>query len=277
MGVERGTPVYDSARGDVGPIRESVRDVYRYRDLLRLLIGTNVKMRYKRSVLGVAWTLLNPLATAIVMTIAFSALFRFALPNYAVYVLSGILYWTFFQQGTTHAMSSLVWGGGLLTKVYVPAAVFPLSAIGTALVNLVLSMPPLVLIMLALRHEFSPALLFLPVPVLLLAAFSLGVGLIMSSYAIFFSDVVEMYGVALRVWFYLTPIMYPETILPDKVLWVVKLNPMYHLVSCWRAPIYNGELPPAGSVAAAAVWATAALVVGAWIFTRRADQFALRA
>lgn len=277
MHLENETPVYDSAVDTNRRIRDAARDVLRYRDLLRLLVGTNVKMRYKRSVLGVAWTLLNPLATAVVMTVAFSALFRFAVPNYAVYVLSGILLWTFFQQGTTHAMSSLVWGGGLLTKVYVPAAVFPLSAIGTALVNLALSIPPLLLIMLVLRHQFSCALLFVPVSAVLIAGFSLGLGLIMSSYAIFFSDVVEMYGVVLRAWFYLTPIMYPETILPEPVLWVVKLNPMYHLVLCWRDPIYNGTLPSNVTLVTATAWAVGMLLIGAWVFTRRSDQFALRA
>ncbi len=272
-----GIPVYDSAATGASPLETSLREVLSYKDLLRLLVGTNIKTRYKRSILGVAWTLLNPLATAIVMTVAFSALFRFSMQHYAVYVLSGLLFWTYFQQSSTQAMSSVVWGAGLLKKVYVPAMVFPLAAVGTGLVNLFLSIPPLLLIMLVLRHPFTPALLFLPVAVLLVTGFILGLGLLMASFAVFFSDVVEMYGVMLRIWFYLTPVMYPEKILPKRILPLIKMNPMYHMVECWREPIFNGVLPSMTSIAVATVWSVGMLLLGMWVFTRRSHEFALRA
>jgi len=270
-------PVYDSAATSASPLELSLREVLSYRDLLRLLVGTNIKTRYKRSILGVAWTLLNPLATAVVMTVAFSALFRFSIEHYAVYILSGLLFWSFFQQSSTQAMSSVVWGAGLLKKVYVPAMVFPLAAVGTGLVNLFLSILPLFLIMLVLRHPFTPALLFLPVAILLVAGFTLGLGLLMASYAVFFTDVVEMYGVMLRIWFYLTPIMYPEKILPKKLIPFVKMNPMYHMVLCWREPIFNGVLPSLTSVLVSATWSLGMLLLGWWVFTRRSHEFALRA
>ncbi|MCG6964464.1 MAG: glycosyltransferase [Acidobacteria bacterium] len=275
-GVERELPVYDS---DVsrGFMRDTIDETLRYRDLLRLLVTTNIKTRYKRSFLGVAWTLLNPLLMMTVMTLAFSALFRYSVPHYPVYVLSGLLFWTFFQQSTTQSMTSLVWGSSLLNKVYLPASVFPLSAIGTGLVNLVLSLAPLLLIMIALKQPFTWALLFVPCAVLLLALFSLGLGLLVSSLAVFFADVVDMYGVVLRIWFYLTPVMYPEKILPDKYIWLVKLNPMYHLVRCWRDPIYLGQLPPMHSVLVCSTWALGITLVGWWVFSRQSHQFALRA
>ncbi len=275
--ADDGTPVYDSAAMGVSPLRTSLREVLAYKDLLRLLVGTNIKTRYKRSILGVAWTLLNPLATAIVMTVAFSALFRFSMQHYAVYVLSGLLFWTYFQQSSTQSMSSVVWGAGLLKKVYVPAMVFPLAAVGTGLVNLFLSIPPLLLIMLVLKHPFTPALLFLPVAVLLVTGFTLGLGLLMASFAVFFSDVVEMYGVILRIWFYLTPVMYPEKILPKRVLPLIKMNPMYHMVQCWREPIFNGTLPSMTSILVATSWSVGILLLGWWVFTRRSHEFALRA
>ncbi len=270
-------PVYDSATTGRLSLVASLQEVLAYRDLLWLLVGTNIKTRYKRSLLGVAWTFLNPLATAIVMTVAFSAIFRFSMQHYAVYVLSGLLFWTFFQQSSSQSMSSLVWGAGLLKKVYVPAAVFPMSAVGTGLVNLLLSLPPLFLIMFVLGHDFSPALLFLPVPVILVTAFTLGLGLLMASYAVYFSDVVEMFGVVLRIWFYLTPVMYPEKILPAKVLPVVRLNPVYNLVVCWRDPIFNGSLPPLSALLQAGAWSAGMLLLGWWVFTRRSHEFSLRA
>lgn len=269
-------PEYDSSSaGNV--MRDHLSQVLKYRDLLRLLIVSNLTSRYKRSILGVLWTLLNPLLTMTVMTIAFSTLFKFSLPHYPVYVLSGIVLWTFFQQTTMQSMNSLVFGSGLLKKVYVPAGVFPLSAIGTGVVNIWLSLLPIVIIMVVLHHPFKWALVFVPFAVALVALFALGVGLTISMAAVFFSDVAEMYGVVLRIWFYLTPVMYPEEILPPKFLWVVKLNPMYHLMLCWREPMYHGVLPPAHSVLVSAFWAGGAVVAGWWVFSRRSYEFALRA
>ena len=275
-GAVRSLPVYDSAEFH-GPMRDALWELIRYKDLLRLLVVTNIKARYKRSVLGMAWTLLNPLLMMIVMTIAFSALFRFSLPNYPVYVLSALVLWQFFTQTTTHAMNQLAWGNDLLKKVYIPPAVFPVSAVGTGLVNLGLSVIPLAIIMLVMRHPFTWALLWLPVSVFLISLFCIGLGLLVSIIAVFFSDFVQMYGVILRIWFYLTPVMYPERIIPEKYLWIVKLNPMYHFMRCWRDPIYLGTLPPIESVFVCVAWAFGTLFLGWWAFSRKAHEFAVRA
>jgi len=270
-------PVYDSAVAQRNPTLGSAREVLRYKDFLRLLISTNIKSRYKRSVLGIAWSLLSPLLTMIVMTIAFSALFKFSITNYPVYVLAGLVFFGFFQESTTQCMRSLVWGSALLKKVYIPAATYPLSSVGTGLVNLILSLVPVLLIMLARGQSFSWSLLFVPVAVLLMAMFSLGVGLIISTIAVFFSDVVEMWGVLVRALFYLTPVMYPEEILPERFVWLVRVNPLYHLLRCWRDPIYLGVLPPFESVVAGVLSALAVVLFGWWVFARHAHQFALRA
>ena len=272
----RPLPVYDSAAVR-GPMRESLHELIRYKDLLRLLVATNIKSRYKRSVLGMAWTLLNPLAMMIVMTIAFSALFRFSLPHYPVYVLSALVLWQFFTQTTTHAMNQLAWGNDILKKVYIPPAVFPVSAVGTGLVNLGLSVIPLAIIMLVMRTPFTWALIWVPVSVVLVSLFCIGLGLLISIIAVFFSDFVQMYGVILRIWFYLTPVIYPESILPEKYLWIVKLNPMYHFLRCWRDPIYLGTLPPIESTLVCVAWAFGTLFFGWWLFSRKAHEFAVRA
>jgi len=269
-------PVYDSAAAH-GLMREAWGELLHYKDLLRLLVVTNIKTRYRRSVLGVAWTLLSPLLTMTVMTIAFSAIFRFSIPNYPVYVLAGLVYFGFFQESTTQSMTSLVWGSALLKKVYIPAAVFPISAVGTGLVNLSLSLIPLLLIMVVLGQPPSWALLFVPVAMALAAVFFLGVGLLVSTVAVFFSDVVEMWGVIVRALFYLTPVMYPEEIFPERLNWIFQINPLYHLILCWREPIYRGALPPMDSVLKALVWSVGTFLLGWWVFARRSHQFALRA
>ena len=273
----RTVPVYDSAAAEGSPMREAVVELIRYKDLLRLLIATNIKTRYRRSVLGVAWTLLSPLLTMIVITIAFSAIFRFSVPNYPVYVLAGLVFYGFFQESTTQSMTSLVWGSTLLRKVYIPAAVFPIAAVGTALVNLGLTLIPLLLITLYFKQPLNWTLLFVPAAMMMAAMFSLGVGLILSSIAVVFSDVVEMWGVIVRALFYLTPVMYPVEIVPERLIWLIKINPLYHMMLCWREPIYRGALPPMDSVLKALVWSVGTLLVGWWVFSRRSHQFALRA
>src|SRR5689334_958733 len=158
---------YDSAARR-SPMVEELLALLRYKDLLRLLIINTIKTRYKRSAFGVVWTLLNPLLNMAVMTIAFSALFRGSLIHYPVYILSGLICWNFFNQTTTYAMSTLVWGGNLIKRIYVPRTIFAVASIGTGLVNLGLSLIPLILIMLFLGHPFYPTWWFLPFAVLLL-------------------------------------------------------------------------------------------------------------
>src|SRR5205823_11000925 len=184
-------------------------------ELLAQLVARNVKTRYKRSVLGVAWTMLNPLLMMTVTTIVFSGIFKFSTEHYPVYVLSGLLLWNFFAHTTTHAMSELVWGGGLLHRIYVPRGIFAMSALGTGLVNLLVALVPLLLIALVTGVGVGPAILFLPVPILLGAMFALGVSLALSALAVYFPDVVETFQVLLMAWMYLTPIIYPMAIVPE--------------------------------------------------------------
>jgi ABC-type polysaccharide/polyol phosphate export permease len=266
---------YDSAR--VGtPALYELGELWRYRDLLRLLVINSIKTRYKRSALGVVWTLLNPLLNTLVLTIAFSALLRFEVANYTVYLLVGLLVWNFFSQTTTHAMNTLVWGGGLLKRIYVPRTIFAVSVLGNGLVNFGLSLIPLTLIMLVMRHTFSWSLLLLPLALLLLAMFTLGVTLLISTVAVFFVDVVDMYGVILSAWFYLTPVIYPVDIVPEQFAIFVRLNPMYYVVDLFRQIIFVGVVPSPEAWLISASLGVSALLVGWLVFTQKSDEFAYR-
>lgn len=267
--------VYDSARPRL-VIWEDAVELFRYRDLLWSLVQRDLTVRYKRSVLGFLWTMLNPLLTMIVLTIVFSTFFRFEFQHFAVYLLSGLLLWNFFAQSTTQAIHNLLWAGSLVNKIYLPKPIFVISALLVGLVNLVLALIPLALIMLISQHRFSPALLFLPIPIALVFVFALGVGLFVTTLAIFFVDVVDIYQVGLMVLFYLSPIIYPLSILPEQYLPFVKLNPMYYFLQLFRQPIYDGTIPEVGLVWRAALIALVALMVGWWFFTKKADEFAYR-
>lgn len=269
--------VYDSARR-IHPALEELHEAFRYRNLILQLVRRDVLTRYKRSILGVAWTLLNPLGIMLVLTLAFSQIFRFdTVHGYAAYVLSGLLAWNFFAQSTTAAMVNLVWGGGLLNRIYIPRTSFALAAIGTGLVNILLAILPLVVVMLITHVPFRLSFLFLPVPLLLLACFSLGVGLLISTVAVYFPDVAEMYQIVLSAWFYLTPIIYPAETLPEAIrFWLLHLNPMYHLVNIYRLCVYYGRLPTVSELLSSALISLAMLVIGWMIFSIKSDEFGYR-
>ena len=266
---------YDSARR-APPMVEELAEAVRYRDLIRQLVRRDILTRYKRSVLGVAWTMLNALGIMVVLTLAFSSLFR-EIRAYPAYVLTGLIAWNFFAQTTTVAMSSIVWGGALLHRIYLPRTVFAISSVGAGVVNLVLSLLPLAVIMITTGVALRPTLLFVPLAILLLALFALGIGLMVSTLAVYFPDVAEMYQIVLLGWMYLTPVIYPEAIIPPHYRWwLLNLNPMYHLVTLFRLPLYGGTWPSLLRLAASATTAVAALAVGWFVFTRKADEFAYR-
>ncbi|GAP09606.1 ABC-type polysaccharide/polyol phosphate export system, permease component [Bellilinea caldifistulae] len=268
---------YDSASRGSPPLEE-LREVIHYRNLILQLTRRDVMTRYKRSVLGIAWTMLNPLGMMVVLTIAFSHIFRFETEyGYPAYVLSGLLAWNFFSQTTTAAMVNLVWGGGLLHRIYIPRTSFALAAIATGLVNLTLALIPLVFINLITGVPIRAAILFLPIPMLLIAAFALGVGLLISTFAVYYPDVAEMYGIALYGWMYLTPVIYPVNILPESIrFWITLLNPMYYFLEIYRAPIYYGRLPTLDLLIPAIIIALVTLLVGWIVFTNKSDEFSYR-
>ncbi len=275
MNRAKSIPVYDSAKRRF-PALEELQEILHYRNLLVQLVRRDILTRYKRSVLGVAWTMLNPLGTMIVLTIAFSSVFG-GTRAYAAYVLSGLIAWTFFSLATNAAIVNLVWGGSLLRRIYIPPTSFAISAIGTGLVNMVLSIIPLLIVMVATKTPVKATLLLLPIPMIILAVFSLGLGLLISAIAIYFADVAEMYQVGLTAWMYLTPIIYPETIIPPAYrIWIIRLNPMYHLVKLFRAPIYDGRIPTLSELLISTGIAVVTLIIGWFFFTRRADEFAYR-
>jgi ABC-2 type transport system permease protein len=218
--------------------------------------------------------MLQPLGMMIILTIVFSKLFG-RIDGYAAYLLSGLIAWTFFAQTTTGAIHQSVWGGALVRRIYIPHTAFSVASVGTGVVNLLLSLIPLLLIILILRRPITWAVLFLPVAILSLTAFALGVGLLLSSLAVRFPDVAEMYQIILQAWMYLTPIMYPSDILPNsyrKLL--LYFNPMYYQVLMFRVPIYDGVLPSLPLCIIGISVALLTLVIGWIYFSRQADKFA---
>lgn len=180
----------------------------RYGYLLRQLVSRDFKSKYKRSVLGVLWSFLNPLLTMLVQYIVFSTLFKSDIPNYPLYLLSGIVCFNFFSESTGMALQSITGNASLITKVYVPKYIYPLSRMLSSSINLLMSLIPLLLVMLLTWTPVRPAILLLPVGLVCLVGFCLGIGLILSTMMVFFRDTQFLWGVVSLLWMYATPIFY---------------------------------------------------------------------
>lgn len=263
------TEIYDSAARR-RPVIGEFRNLWRHRELIRLLVTRDLTVRYKRSFLGMAWTLLTPLLTMMVMWMVFSQVFKFEIPgtNFAVYLLSGILIVTFFAQGVTAAGSAVVNNAQILTKVYVPPEVFSFSAAVAAAVNFGISLAPLLVIQLAVGMGIPWTVVLVPIPAILLLAFTAGVGLLVAAGAVYFYDVLSLTEVVLQLIGYLTPTFYPLTIIPEHFLPVIYANPLYSYLLVFRGFVYEGTMAPWWAWAMMIGSAVLSLYVGVLVFHR---------
>ena len=253
---------------------ESLRELVAYRDLLRDLIARDLKVRYKRSALGVLWTMLNPLFLMIILALVFSQILRVTVEHFPVYLLSALVLWNFFSQATSWSTACFLSYAPLIRKIYVPQGIFVLATVLSSAVNLLIALVPLALIMLALGHPLTPALAFLPVPILLTVLFALGISLALAPLSVMFADIVPIYQVVLTAWMYLTPILYPLAALPAHYKQFIVLNPMTHLVEAFRTPIYQGAIPSANVLITSTVAGVGTLLIGWLVFDRYRDRVA---
>lgn len=248
-------------------------EIVRYRELVRCLVEKELKLRYKRSVLGMAWTMLNPFLMMVILTVVFSHIMRVRIPNFPVFILSALLPWNFFSQSISGASLSILYNESLIKKVYVPRAVFPLSMVLSHLVNFLFALVPLFAIMLILGVPVRPAAVAVVPAVLALGLFVLGVSMATSALTVFFRDLTQLIEVGLTAWFYLTPIVYPPELIPQRYATLFQLNPMLHLIAPFRAALYEGVFPPARVFAIAFALAGATFLAGFAIFRAREREF----
>jgi ABC-2 type transport system permease protein len=269
------SPSYDSASLPP-PFIDEARSLLRYSDLVRQWISRTITTRYKRSWLGAAWTMVNPLLTMTILTVVFSQLFGLEPRAYALYVLSGLIAWNFMAQSTTAAMSDLYWSGGILTRVYIPKSAFAVAATGAGAVNLLIALVPFTLLAVLFGAEVGWTWLLVPLAILPLMAFALGVGLLVSTASIYFPDVLPMYEILLTAWFYLTPIIYRLEALPAGLQAVLRLNPMVTFLGLFRL-VLTGELSELLPLMALAYALGIVVLLAGWsVFTRRSRDFPYR-
>lgn len=253
------------------------------RELFANLTLRELRSKYKRSVLGWAWSLFNPLATVVVYTILFKYFLKIrVLPGtpsglnvWSLYLMTALLPWNYFQTAVFNSIGSLTANSALIKKTYFPRGLLPAAAVGAAVVSHLIEMGLLLVALLA----FSDwrAIVFLPIAVLLsmiMTAFALGFGLAVSALNVFFRDIEHFMGILFLVWLYMTPIVYPIYDVPPHIQTILKLNPMTDMANSYRAVLYNGTLPSWLELAYFAVWAGAMLVAGMFVFGRFQREFA---
>jgi ABC-type polysaccharide/polyol phosphate export permease len=262
--------VYDSDQTR-RPVVTELTNLWSYRGLLKLLVTRDITVRYKRSTLGVWWTLLNPLLTMSVLWIVFSQFFRFEIPGdvpYVVYLLSGILLITFFSQGVIATGSSIVNSASILSKVYVPAEVFAVAAAVAALVNFSISLIPLLVIQIVTGVGFPGRPCWSPCPAFFMLMLVAGLGLLVASAAVFFYDVLDLTAVVIQLMAYLTPTFYPISIVPDQFVPFIQANPLYSYLVVFRGFMYEGVFAPGWNFAMMILSAVVVLLLGVWVFTK---------
>lgn len=247
----------------------------KYRYLLIELVKRDIKIKYRRSVLGIFWSFLEPLLFMIVLTIIFSTLFKHNIENYPVYLLTGRLAFDLYAGGTGTAMGSIVRNSSMIKKLYIPKYMYPLSVTLSTLVTFLLSLIVLLLIMVVTHTPFTLYVFTAIIPIVLLLVFTIGVSLIIATATVFFRDIEHLYGVFLTLLMYGSAIMFPPEIIPAKYQFILTWNPLYAFISLFRDAFLYGQWFDPFYLAFALVSSIAALVVGVFVFYEYQDKFIL--
>lgn len=248
----------------------------RYLPLLREFVKRDFKTKYRRSILGVLWSVLNPLGMMIVLTLVFSQVFRGGIENFPVYLMSGQLIFNFYSEASTNAMNSIIYNGALIQKVYIPKYLLPMSSVCSSLVNLLTSFIALFVVLLVTKTPINWTILLIFMPIIYTWIFSFGMGLILCVMATSFRDMQHLYGVIMTAWLYLTPIIYPIDMLPNWVAQIVARNPLTLFVEMMRDCVLYGQVPSSMLHFKCFLYAFVALGLGALLFKKKQDTFVLK-
>ncbi len=252
---------------------KSFGNLKNYRYLLQDLVSRDIKTKYRRSVLGILWSVLNPLLMMLVLTAVFSQIFRYAIEDFPVYYLTGYILFNFVSEATNFSMVSIINASGLIKKVYIPKFIFPLEKCIYALVNFMFSLIAAVLVFIVVGVQPSWTMLLFPLPILYLFIFNFGLSLILATVNTFFRDAGYLYGVFITLWVYLTPIIYPIGILPGWMQSIVRINPLTRFVEYFRAVTIYGTVPSLGENLICLAYALIFLLAGMLIFQKKQNKF----
>lgn len=243
--------------------------------ILSSLVSRDFKLKYRRSVLGVLWSVLNPLLMMCVMAAVFSYMFRFEIENFPLYLILGSTLFGLMSEATTQAMNSIIDSSALIKKIRIEKIIFPIEKVLFALVNFCFALIAIIAVMLFFQVIPTWNLLFMPLLLIYVTLFSMGLGMLLSALAVFFRDVIHFWGVLITAWNYLTPIFYPVSILPDWMMTIMQFNPMYHFVTYFRDIVLWNVTPSLEMNLFCLGISVITLVVGFIVFRKLENKFIL--
>lgn len=260
-----------------------LRELWNYRELIRNLVVRDLKVRYKSSVLGIAWSWMSPLLMMIVYTVFFTIFLHNDVPRYPVLLLCGLLPWSFFNDSVFQATGSIIGNAHLIKKVYFPREVLPISAVLSNLVNFLIALPIFFALVLVSGAPLSWWALLLPITIMIQVVFTLGLAFLLATLNVFYRDTQHILGVLMVAWFFLTPVFYPIVTVPQEAhvlgiafnarLWLRRLNPMASIIASYRDLLYWGAPTGLDFLLRTAVTALIVLAVGYLLFLRYSSRF----
>lgn len=253
----------------------NIRELFAFRELLWALVTRELKVKYKNSVLGFLWSLVNPIAQMLIFTFVFSFVFRAGINNFPLFFLTGLLPWTLFSMSLTRSTTAFIENGNLIKKVYFPREIIPISIVVTNLINYLFEFIVLAVFLGVYGYFFLPYLPVLLLAIVLLLLFTTGLALLVSSAAVYFRDLQQLIGLLLMVWFYATAVIYPIDFLPERFRDLLfYLNPMNPLISLFRDALYHLRWPAWPTLAYCVAVCLVVFVAGYSLFARQAMELA---
>lgn len=248
---------------------------HRYNFLIEQLVSRDFKTKYKKSVLGYMWSFLNPLMTSLVQYFVFSNLMGSDIEHFPAYLLTGSILFSFFTDSVNQGLAAIVSNAALITKVYVPKWIYPVTKVFSTSINLIISMVPLLLIAIFTGCQPAWAWLLLPYVLLCLLVFCAGLSLALSAINVFFRDTQYLWGIITIAWMYLTPLFYPESIIPERFIIIYRMNPLYQYIKFARTIILSGVSPAPMQYFYCFLASIVTLCIGGAIFKKTQSKFAL--
>lgn len=252
-----------------------IKTFQNYKALLWEFVKKDIKLKYRNSILGIVWSMLNPLLIMVVLTFIFSNIFKSKIPNFPVYCLSGRLIYDFFSQSTNQCMNSITGKSSLIKKIYVPKYLYPLSKVISSFIISLISFIPLIIIMIVMKVKLTSMTLLFFYPLICLFFISLGIGLILATVNVFFRDMQHLYSVVLLVIMYMSAIFYSVDIISPKYAFIMKLNPIFPIIEAFRDCILYGKVMENVNWILCLIYALLAMIIGLIAFYKKQDKFIL--
>ena len=250
-------------------------ELYAYREMIASLIHRDLKGRYKNSVLGFAWTFVNPLLQLVVYTVVFSTIMRMGIKDYYLLLFVALVPWIFFSTCVASGCNCVLDQGDMVKKIYFPREVLPVTFVTSQFINMLLSFLVVFVVLLISGKGMNPlALLFLPLIMIIEYFLVLGMTMLSSALTVFFRDLSNILAILVMAWQWATPVMYPADIIPEQFQIIMKFNPMYSIIVAYRQILYYKEVPDVTTLISAIVMGIVLLIVGEWVFSRKSRNFA---